>query len=174
MERPGHRHRQGRSDVHPPRLHRRGHRHRRGDSDRGDGFGEEGGRGDRRDAPGRINFFRIGPGTRPGPTRSSGVPPGGAMFHQSGVRAGCPLMPGWAGAHAGQERLQRAYPPPRPYLRFRYRTKLIPTPKAARIVPNPGVVVRSDCPGARSEGICTTSVSRPARTVISQTIRSLS
>jgi len=79
MERPGHRHRQGRPDVHPPRLRRRGHRHRRGDGDRGDGLGEEGGRGDRRDAEGRIiTFFRgwagSSAGTRPGPTDSSDVP----------------------------------------------------------------------------------------------------
>lgn len=63
-------------------------------------------------------------------------------------------------------------PPFRSYLRLRHRTKPIPTPtpRAARTAPNPGVVVRSDCPGARSEGTCTMSVSRPAWTVISQTI----
>ena len=93
-KRPGHRRRRERPDVYPPRLRRRGYRHRRGDGDRGDGRGEEGSGGDRRDAPRRITTFsdrtRISAGVKSVEQILWKCRPGhehrGATLRRSGVR----------------------------------------------------------------------------------------
>lgn len=55
-------------------------------------------------------------------------------------------------AQAGRECLQRAYPPLRPYLRFRYRTKLIPTAKSRDDRSKPGRRRPERLPGSQVRG----------------------